>query len=116
MTDSSQIEGIQVLNRKNYACFKKYLKDSKDNSLYLSLKIYSDIYPWTLPVTITKKFLILYLKNYDYFSQQVKKLVYLYLVRYAEEQQDLALLSISTFQKGLKVGEVLVFVMKMQIQ
>ena len=38
-------------------------------------------------------------------SQQVKKLVYLYLVRYAEEQQDLALLSISTFQKGLKVGQ-----------
>ena len=29
--------------------------------------------------------------------------MYLYLVRYAEEQQDLALLSISTFQKGLKV-------------
>lgn len=37
---------------------------------------------------------------------QVKKLVYVYLVRYAEEQQDLALLSISTFQRGLKVGIV----------
>lgn len=35
-------------------------------------------------------------------SPQIKKLVYVYLVRYAEEQQDLALLSISTFQKGLK--------------
>lgn len=34
---------------------------------------------------------------------QIKKLVYVYLVRYAEEQQDLALLSISTFQKALKV-------------
>ncbi|XP_053768559.1 AP-3 complex subunit beta-2 isoform X4 [Desmodus rotundus] len=33
---------------------------------------------------------------------EVKKLVYVYLVRYAEEQQDLALLSISTFQRGLK--------------
>ena len=33
---------------------------------------------------------------------QIKKLVYVYLVRYAEEQQDLALLSISTFQKALK--------------
>lgn len=33
----------------------------------------------------------------------MKKLVYVYLVRYAEEQQDLALLSISTFQRGLKV-------------
>ena len=35
---------------------------------------------------------------------QLKKLVYVYLVRYAEEQQDLALLSISTFQRALKVG------------
>lgn len=35
----------------------------------------------------------------------MKKLVYVYLVRYAEEQQDLALLSISTFQRGLKVGQ-----------
>ncbi|KAG7265478.1 hypothetical protein CRUP_006779 [Coryphaenoides rupestris] len=32
----------------------------------------------------------------------LKKLVYVYLVRYAEEQQDLALLSISTFQRALK--------------
>lgn len=32
----------------------------------------------------------------------MKKLVYVYLVRYAEEQQDLALLSISTFQRALK--------------
>ena len=37
--------------------------------------------------------------------KKIKKLVYVYLVRYAEEQQDLALLSISTFQKALKVGE-----------
>ncbi|XP_016102383.1 AP-3 complex subunit beta-2-like [Sinocyclocheilus grahami] len=36
----------------------------------------------------------------------VKKLVYVYLVRYAEEQQDLALLSISTFQRGLKVKKL----------
>lgn len=33
---------------------------------------------------------------------EIKKLVYVYLVRYAEEQQDLALLSISTFQRALK--------------
>ncbi|NXD05151.1 AP3B1 protein, partial [Certhia familiaris] len=32
----------------------------------------------------------------------IKKLVYVYLMRYAEEQQDLALLSISTFQRALK--------------
>ena len=34
---------------------------------------------------------------------QLKKLVYMYLVRYAEEVPDIALLSISTFQKGLAV-------------
>ena len=33
---------------------------------------------------------------------EVKKLVYVYLTRYAEDQQDLALLSISTFQRALK--------------
>jgi AP-3 complex subunit beta len=36
-------------------------------------------------------------------SVELKKLVYMYLVRYADELPDLALLSISTFQKGLKV-------------
>ncbi|XP_063970298.1 AP-3 complex subunit beta-2-like isoform X3 [Lytechinus pictus] len=41
-------------------------------------------------------------KNVVSKNIEIKKLVYVYLVRYAEEQQDLALLSISTFQKGLK--------------
>ncbi|XP_043933750.1 AP-3 complex subunit beta-2 isoform X2 [Protopterus annectens] len=41
-------------------------------------------------------------KNVACKNLEVKKLVYVYLVRYAEEQQDLALLSISTFQRGLK--------------
>jgi len=41
-------------------------------------------------------------KNVVSKNSEIKKLVYVYLVRYAEEQQDLALLSISTFQKGLK--------------
>jgi hypothetical protein len=43
-------------------------------------------------------------KNVAAKNLEVKKLVYVYLVRYAEEQQDLALLSISTFQRALKVG------------
>ena len=49
-------------------------------------------------------------KNVVSSNLEVKKLVYVYLVRYAEEQQDLALLSISTFQRALKVSETLVFV------
>jgi len=41
-------------------------------------------------------------KNVVSKNPEVKKLVYVYLVRYAEEQQDCALLSISTFQRALK--------------
>ncbi|VDI24967.1 AP-3 complex subunit beta [Mytilus galloprovincialis] len=41
-------------------------------------------------------------KNVVCKNLEVKKLVYVYLTRYAEEQQDLALLSISTFQRALK--------------
>lgn len=41
-------------------------------------------------------------KNVVSKNIEIKKLVYVYLVRYAEEQQDLALLSIATFQRGLK--------------
>ena len=52
-----------------------------------------------------KKYCYFYLGYYLFllFLNQVKKLVYVYLSRYAEEQQDLALLSISTFQRALKV-------------
>jgi len=45
-------------------------------------------------------------KNVVSKNAEVKKLVYVYLVRYAEEQQDLALLSISTFQRALKVRKL----------
>ena len=41
-------------------------------------------------------------KNVASKNIEVKKLVYVYLTRYAEEQQDLALLSISTFQRALE--------------
>lgn len=42
-------------------------------------------------------------KNVACKNLEVKKLVYVYLTRYAEEQQDLALLSIATFQRAMKV-------------
>lgn len=41
-------------------------------------------------------------KNVVSKNIEIKKLVYVYLVRYAEEQPDLALLSVSTFQRSLK--------------
>lgn len=49
-------------------------------------------------------------KNVVSKNIEVKKLVYVYLVRYAEEQQDLALLSISTFQRALKVLSLFIIV------
>ncbi|KAM7534716.1 hypothetical protein Aperf_G00000107158 [Anoplocephala perfoliata] len=47
-------------------------------------------------------------KNVVSKDPEIKKLVYAYLVRYAEEQQDLALLSISTFQRSLKDSNQLI--------
>ena len=47
-------------------------------------------------------------KNVVSKNVEIKKLVYVYLMRYAEEQQDLALLSISTFQRALKVIRILI--------
>ncbi|KAL2099800.1 hypothetical protein ACEWY4_004194 [Coilia grayii] len=47
-------------------------------------------------------------KNVASKNIELKKLVYVYLVRYAEEQQDLALLSISTFQRALKDSNQLI--------
>ncbi|RWS11190.1 AP-3 complex subunit beta-2-like protein [Dinothrombium tinctorium] len=41
-------------------------------------------------------------KNVVTKNAELKKLVYLYLMRYAEQEQDLALLSISSFQRSLK--------------
>ncbi|KAJ3339879.1 AP-3 complex subunit beta-1, partial [Kappamyces sp. JEL0680] len=41
------------------------------------------------------------IKNVAFPSFAVKKLVYIYLLRYAEEEPDLSLLSINTFQKDL---------------
>lgn len=51
-------------------------------------------------------------KNVVSKNIEVKKLVYVYLVRYAEEQQDLALLSISTFQRALKVFHLFLALVK----
>jgi AP-3 complex subunit beta len=41
------------------------------------------------------------IKNISYDSLKVKKLIYIYLLQYAESEPDLSLLSINTFQKDL---------------
>jgi len=49
----------------------------------------------------TSHFLPEVIKNVSASSLEVRKLVYIFLLRYAEEEPDLALLSINTFQKGI---------------
>ncbi|KAI6655334.1 hypothetical protein LOD99_2169 [Oopsacas minuta] len=48
-------------------------------------------------------------KNVVSKNTEIRKLVYVYLERYAEEQQDLSLLSVSTFQKALRVSSLLYY-------
>lgn len=60
-----------------------------DNSKHFQGRDASDLFPAVVKNVVSKNI-------------EIKKLVYVYLVRYAEEQQDLALLSISTFQRALK--------------
>ena len=43
-------------------------------------------------------------KNVVTKNTELKKLTCLYIIRYAEDKQDLSLLSISTFQRALKVS------------
>ncbi|KXJ22678.1 AP-3 complex subunit beta-2 [Exaiptasia diaphana] len=93
------IGGLFSMDFKKHDDLKSMLDSSKDNlkleamkriiSLMATGKDMSELFP---PVV----------KNVASKNVELKKLVYVYLVRYAEEQQDLALLSISTFQRALK--------------
>nr|CDS22201.1 AP 3 complex subunit beta 2 [Echinococcus granulosus] len=84
---------------------KKMLDSNKDNLKLTAMrrviamvargKECSDLFPAVVKNVVSK-------------DPEVKKLVYAYLTRYAEEQQDLALLSVSTFQRSLKDANQLV--------
>ncbi|XP_065345192.1 AP-3 complex subunit beta-2 [Cloeon dipterum] len=84
---------------KKHDDLKQMLDSNKDNLKLEAMKRIigmvakgreaSDLFPAVVKNVVSKNI-------------EVKKLVYVYLVRYAEEQQDLALLSISTFQRALK--------------
>ncbi|XP_061173908.1 AP-3 complex subunit beta-2-like [Saccostrea echinata] len=86
-------------NFKRHEDLKAMLDGNKDNlkldamkriiGMVAKGKDASDLFPAVVKNVVSK-------------NLEVKKLVYVYLTRYAEEQQDLALLSISTFQRALK--------------
>ncbi|XP_040196746.1 AP-3 complex subunit beta-1 isoform X2 [Rana temporaria] len=91
--------GLFSVDLKKNEDLKQMLESSKDSSKLEAMKRIigmisngknaSELFPAVV-------------KNVASKNLEIKKLVYVYLVRYAEEQQDLALLSIATFQRGLK--------------
>ncbi|KAK2144879.1 hypothetical protein LSH36_722g00029 [Paralvinella palmiformis] len=88
-----------VNDYKKHEDLKQMLDSSKDSLKLEAMKRIigmiakgrdaSDLFPAVVKNVVSKNI-------------EVKKLVYVYLTRYAEERQDLALLSISTFQRALK--------------
>ncbi|KAL1728455.1 adaptin N terminal region-domain-containing protein [Schizophyllum commune] len=54
-------------------------------------------------------------KNVASHNLEVRKLVYIYLLRYAEAEPDLALLSINTFQRDLADGSPLIRAMALRV-
>ncbi|KAF9185382.1 AP-3 complex subunit beta-2 [Haplosporangium sp. Z 767] len=54
-------------------------------------------------------------KNVASTSLEVRKLVYIYILRYAEQEQDLALLSVNTFQKDLSDKNQLIRAMALRV-
>ncbi|KAH9943703.1 adaptin N terminal region-domain-containing protein [Amylocystis lapponica] len=54
-------------------------------------------------------------KNVASHNLEIRKLVYIYLLRYAEQEPDLALLSINTFQKDLSDSNPLIRAMALRV-
>ena len=54
-------------------------------------------------------------KNVASHNLEIRKLVYIYLLRYAEQEPDLALLSINTFQKDLTDANPLIRAMALRV-
>ncbi|XP_059401961.1 AP-3 complex subunit beta-2-like isoform X7 [Carassius carassius] len=91
--------GIFSSDYKRHDDLKEMLDSNKDS---LKLEAMKRIVAMIARGKNTSELFPAVVKNVACKNIEVKKLVYVYLVRYAEEQQDLALLSISTFQRGLK--------------
>ncbi|CAF1101511.1 unnamed protein product [Didymodactylos carnosus] len=99
--DTSTEPAISIfsVDYKKHEDLKQMLDSNKDNlkleamrriiGMIAKGKDAADLFPAVVKNVVSK-------------NMEVKKLVYVYLMRYAEEQQDLALLSIATFQRGLK--------------
>ncbi|CAJ0963897.1 unnamed protein product, partial [Mesorhabditis belari] len=91
--------GIMLDNKARFADLKAMLDSSKDT---LKMDAMKRIIQMLAKGKDVSELFPAVVKNVAAKNLELKKLVYVYLVRYAEEQQDLALLSISTFQRALK--------------
>ncbi|XP_078473545.1 AP-3 complex subunit beta-2 [Lampetra fluviatilis] len=91
--------GIFTADYKKHDDLKEMLDSNKDS---LKLEAMKRIVAMVARGKNASELFPAVVKNVACKNLEVKKLVYVYLVRYAEEQQDLALLSISTFQRALK--------------
>uniref|UniRef100_A0AC34RMP2 Clathrin/coatomer adaptor adaptin-like N-terminal domain-containing protein n=1 Tax=Panagrolaimus sp. JU765 TaxID=591449 RepID=A0AC34RMP2_9BILA len=93
-------EGGQMLdNKSKFADLKAMLDSNKENVKMDAMKKIINMVAKGKDVS---ELFAAVVKNVAVKNLELKKLVYVYLVRYAEEQQDLALLSVSTFQKALQ--------------
>ncbi|KAK6106243.1 Adaptin N terminal region family protein [Brugia pahangi] len=91
--------GVIVDSKTRFADLKAMLDSSKDNLKMDAMKRIINLVAKGRDVSELFPAVV---KNVAAKNLELKKLVFVYLVRYAEEQQDLALLSISTFQRALK--------------
>ncbi|EFO26671.1 hypothetical protein LOAG_01807 [Loa loa] len=91
--------GVIIDSKTRFADLKAMLDSSKDNLKMDAMKRIINLVAKGRDVSELFPAVV---KNVAAKNLELKKLVFVYLVRYAEEQQDLALLSISTFQRALK--------------
>ncbi|XP_029431280.1 LOW QUALITY PROTEIN: AP-3 complex subunit beta-1 [Rhinatrema bivittatum] len=91
--------GLFSADVKKNEDLKQMLESNKDSAKLDAMK---RIVGWFAKGKNASELFPAVVKNVASKNIEIKKLVYVYLVRYAEEQQDLALLSISTFQRALK--------------
>ncbi|RWS29173.1 AP-3 complex subunit beta-2-like protein [Leptotrombidium deliense] len=102
-TDSSSIILPSSPNAKRDD-LKSMLENSKDGQKLEAMKRLIGMIAKGRPSsdTTAREMFPHVVKNVVTKNAELKKLVYLYLMRYAEQEQDLALLSISSFQRSLK--------------
>ncbi|XP_027200480.2 uncharacterized protein LOC113794564 [Dermatophagoides pteronyssinus] len=93
---------FQSSNQSKYEDLKQMLENSKELLKLEAMKRIITMIAKGRSAESARELFPHVVKNVVTKNTELKKLVYLYLTRYAEQEQDLALLSIATFQHALK--------------